>query len=226
MLLLDKYIILHYIALDNTLEAMTVKNILRYGSCQIRNFKKFTGSDSQNLYARLGVAIVISSVTWLTACEQQTGETIASPQSNPQLSSAIKIDLDSPAEDNDDNNKLKALPIACRNSVIMQAFDKKQSEVQVKGCGKVVAILADDNEGSRHQRFIVELEGVQPKHTVLIAHNIDLAPKVDGLKKADDVIFYGQYEYNQQGGVVHWTHHDPAARHQNGWIEYKGHRFQ
>ncbi len=46
MLLLDKYIILHYIALDNTLEAMTVKNILRYATCKIRNFKKFTSSDS------------------------------------------------------------------------------------------------------------------------------------------------------------------------------------
>jgi hypothetical protein len=57
----------------------------------------------------------------------------------------------------------------------------------------VTRILADDNDGSRHQRFILEVGGGR---TLLIAHNIDLAPRVTGLKVGDTVEFHGEYEWN------------------------------
>jgi hypothetical protein len=62
-----------------------------------------------------------------------------------------------------------------------------------------------DNQGSRHQRFILKLNSSQ---TLLIAYNIDLAPKIKNLKVGDHVNFYGEYEWNSKGGVIHWTHHD------------------
>ena len=106
---------------------------------------------------------------------------------------------------------------------IRQAFIDQRSNIQVQSSGRVKAILRDDNEGSRHQKFILEL-----KHglTVLVAHNIDLSPRLDGLKKGEIVEFYGEYEYSHQGGVLHWTHHDPQKKHADGWLKYKGRTYQ
>jgi len=98
-----------------------------------------------------------------------------------------------------------------------------QSGDQVRGRGAVVRILSDDNQGSRHQRFIVRLDG---NRTVLVAHNIDLAPRVAGLAEGDSVSFYGQFETNQRGGVIHWTHKDPQGRHVDGWLEHAGKRYE
>lgn len=94
---------------------------------------------------------------------------------------------------------------------------------QIRGSGSVIRILSDDNSGSRHQRFIIRLASGQ---TLLVAHNIDLAPRIDGIAVNDRVDFYGEYEWNSQGGVVHWTHHDPAGRHTDGWLRSKGRTYQ
>ena len=107
--------------------------------------------------------------------------------------------------------------------VIAHAFKNKLSDIQVEGSGKVVAILRDDNEGSRHQKFILELSNGQ---TLLVAHNIDLAPRIEHLEKGDTVQFNGEYEYSNQGGVMHWTHHDPNGRHEDGWLKHQGKIYQ
>ena len=106
---------------------------------------------------------------------------------------------------------------------IENAFKNHASNVQVEGQGKVVKILPDDNNGSRHQLFIVRLSSGQ---TLLIAHNIDLAPRVFSLRKGKVVSFAGEYEWNPKGGVIHWTHRDPEGRHPAGWIKYNGQIFQ
>ncbi len=123
-------------------------------------------------------------------------------------------------------NEQKVEKTACKNNVIVNAYKQGKSDVQVKGCAVVIKVLPDDTKGHKHQKMIVKLTDVSPKSTVLIAHNIDLAPRVKDLKKGDKISFYGEYEYNDRGGVVHWTHHDPAGRHQGGWIEKNGKRYQ
>ena len=100
-------------------------------------------------------------------------------------------------------------------------FQAKRSDVQVSGSGTVTRLLADDNEGSRHQRFILEIDSGL---TLLVAHNIDVAPRLTGLKVGDRVSFYGEYIYSEQGGTIHWTHHDPDGHHVDGWLESGGRR--
>ena len=78
-------------------------------------------------------------------------------------------------------------------------------------------MLSDDHEDSRHQRFVLQLGN---RETLLIAHNIDLAKRVP-VGMGDRVRFRGMYEWNELGGLVHWTHHDPHGVEDGGWINYR-----
>ena len=90
----------------------------------------------------------------------------------------------------------------------------------------VYRVLDDDNDGARHQRFLILLDpGDRRSGTVKISHNIDLAPRVP-LEQGDTVTIRGQFEYNDLGGVIHWTHHDPDRRREGGWIEHAGRRYE
>ncbi|MCK5664415.1 MAG: DUF3465 domain-containing protein, partial [Thiotrichaceae bacterium] len=80
---------------------------------------------------------------------------------------------------------------------LTNAYKNQQSDVQVDGKGFVIRILSDDTQGSQHQRFILKLSSGQ---TLLIAHNIDLAPRINSLLEGDVVEFYGEYEWNSKGG--------------------------
>jgi len=121
-----------------------------------------------------------------------------------------------------DSNTQQASNYNLSNS-IETAFEQKQSDVQVQDNGVVVKLLRDDLKGHKHQRFILKLDS---GNTILIAHNIDLAPRIDSLSKGDTVEFFGEYEYNAKGGVVHWTHHDPNKRHIDGWLKHKSKTYQ
>jgi hypothetical protein len=109
------------------------------------------------------------------------------------------------------------------DTAIASAFANHQSSLQVQGEGQVVTVLSDDNQGSRHQRFIIKLASGQ---TLRIAHNIDVAKRVAAIKVGDTIEFSGEYEWNPQGGAIHWTHHDPQGHHASGWIKHNGQLYQ
>ena len=117
--------------------------------------------------------------------------------------------------------------IACtpvrEKSPIDNAVEHHLRDVEVEGAGTVVAILPDDTEGSRHQRFLLRLDSGS---TVLVAHNVDLAPRVAPLHRGDEIAFKGEYIWNAKGGLVHWTHRDPSGHHQPGWLRHNGETFQ
>lgn len=101
-------------------------------------------------------------------------------------------------------------------------FSAQLSDRQVMLNTQVTRLLSDDLSGDPHQRFIVQLQNQQ---TLLVAHNIDLAPRVP-LQVQDSVQIFGEYEWNAEGGVVHWTHQDPNQQHVDGWIQHLGIVYQ
>lgn len=112
-------------------------------------------------------------------------------------------------------------PGSDKNHQLSELVKNRQSDVMVLLDGQVVKLLADDNRGSRHQKFIMAVG----EHTVLVAHNIDLAPRVP-IEAGEVVKVYGEYEWNDRGGVVHWTHDDPQNKHVGGWIEHNKKKFK
>jgi hypothetical protein len=112
-------------------------------------------------------------------------------------------------------------PARIGDEALAEAFRSRRSDLLVEGRGVVERVLSDDSKGSRHQRFILRLSSGQ---TLLVAHNIDLADRVP-LAVGDEVAFRGVYEWNDKGGVIHWTHRDPRGRRPGGWLEHAGKRY-
>jgi hypothetical protein len=109
------------------------------------------------------------------------------------------------------------------DAVLAAAFEDHAVDLQVQGGGVVARVLGDDTEGGRHQRFIVRLATGQ---TLLVAHNIDIAPRVEDLNVGDTIAFKGVYEWSPEGGTVHWTHRDPEGTHAPGWLLFDGRTYQ
>jgi hypothetical protein len=109
------------------------------------------------------------------------------------------------------------------DEAVLQLHQAQRSGEVVEGSGTVDRLLSDDRDGSRHQRFILRLDS---DLSLLVAHNLDLAPRIDDIEPGDRIEFRGQYEWNDQGGVIHWTHHDPSQRRPGGWLEHRGETYR
>jgi hypothetical protein len=103
-------------------------------------------------------------------------------------------------------------------AAVLEAYRRRSSDLWLEAAGVVERLLADDLEGDRHQRFILALPS---GHTLLMSHNIDVAPRVP-VAVGDTLEFRGEYEWNEQGGVIHWTHRDRRGRRPGGWIRHRG----
>ena len=102
---------------------------------------------------------------------------------------------------------------------ITEAFGARRNLPQVQGSGVVSKVLKDDTKGLKHQKFLLK---VSDNITILIAHNIDLAPRVPDIHKGDWISFKGEYIYTPKGGTVHWTHKDLRGHHQAGYLKHNG----
>lgn len=135
---------------------------------------------------------------------------------NKQLtgsSSSNQTPITADAPKNTSQNQSNALLEKIRDAAVNQ-----RSGWWLETEGVVIKNLKDDTKGHQHQKFLLKLA---PDITLLVAHNIDLAPRAN-IKKGDKIKIRGRYEWNNRGGVIHWTHHDPKGRKEGGWIYANG----
>ena len=137
---------------------------------------------------------------------------------------SFETTVSAPPQDREFRQNTRPVLVATTDGeqAILDAFQKRKSDVIVQTTATVKKNLPDDNIGSRHQKAILLLPS---GHTVLLAHNIDLADKVP-FNEGDTIEVCGEYEYTDQGGVIHWTHHDPRGRHEDGWIQHQGIQYK
>jgi len=50
--------------------------------------------------------------------------------------------------------------------------------------------------------------------------------RIAGFRLGDRIEFYGEYEWNNEGGVIHWTHHDPDELNIDGRILHNNNIYQ
>jgi hypothetical protein len=74
----------------------------------------------------------------------------------------------------------------------------------------------------KHQKFLMK---TADGHEVMVAHNIDLSPRVPA-KEGDSVKFRGEYIWTERGGKVHFTHKPQYGGFKGGWIELGGKKYE
>ncbi len=97
------------------------------------------------------------------------------------------------------------------------SYTKRDTGRWIEGTGFVRRLLNDQSDGARHQRIVIQVPGGS---TLLVAHNIELADRVP-VGVGDRIHFRGVYEWNELGGLIHWTHHDPMGDDDGGYVRFR-----
>jgi hypothetical protein len=111
---------------------------------------------------------------------------------------------------------------AAQNAAIQRAFEQRSAGAELTATGTVDRVLSDESGPSGpHERFIVRLPSGM---TVLIEPNLSIAPRVP-VAVGSAVTVHGEYVSNAEGGLLHFTHHDPDRSHEGGYVLYGGRRY-
>ncbi|CAA6810207.1 MAG: Unknown protein [uncultured Thiotrichaceae bacterium] len=175
-----------------------------FHACDVKLFMRVPMKTTKNLAI---IAVLIIAAIYQYLGEGNDGQNHKGASNQPSVSSTQNVQL--PNQD----------AVIKR---IRAAADDTNSKFWTTVQGTVIKNLKDDNEGSRHQKFLVK---VASDVTLLVAHNIDIAPRVP-VSEGDRVTLHGEYAWNNRGGVIHWTHRDLKGRRKGGWIEANGKRYE
>lgn len=115
---------------------------------------------------------------------------------------------------------------AAISSEVCAAYRAQRSNVEITTSGTVVKVLGVYNGPSgAHENFLVATSPATGcRLTLRVAHNVDIARRIP-LAPGEAVTLHGEYIYDSRGGIMHWTHRDPRGRHQGGYVEANGERY-
>jgi hypothetical protein len=82
----------------------------------------------------------------------------------------------------------------------------------------VIKVLPDDNQGLKHQKWIVRLSNGSQ---LMGVYNSDMCERVP-LKAGDVIAMGGQFIWTNEGGLLHWLHHDPRNHRPDGFVQLNG----
>jgi len=80
-------------------------------------------------------------------------------------------------------------------------------------------------ESGVHEHFDIRISSGAAEQDILVADNITVGVQAP-VKRGDDVIVKGVLEVDPSGPVIHWTHHDPANRHEAGFVMLGGRIYE
>lgn len=104
---------------------------------------------------------------------------------------------------------------------VARAYTTKKSGVMAEVEGVVTRILMDDNDGSRQQQFVINLQNGQ---MILIKHSADHSNRIP-LAVKDVVAVKGTYYWSEAGGIIRWTSDEAGSGYEPGWVEHEGARY-
>jgi len=165
----------------------------------------------KKLIAAILIVIAAGTIDYLKKPSSHTTDTVATNHNS----------LQSQQETKPSNTQIQP-PQQDVLQKIRQAEKSQKSGWWLEVKATVIKVLPDDTKGHQHQKFLIK---PAPDITLLVAHNIDLAPRVP-LRAGDSINVRGRYEWNNRGGVLHWTHHDPKGRQKGGWIIHNGQHYK
>lgn len=116
-----------------------------------------------------------------------------------------------------------ASPSQPDDAAIVQAQAAQAQKVELTVTAPVLKLLREENYREPHQRFLLSLSNGT---TVLVANDLKYGTYVPNLRPGALLRLHGEYIWNEKGGVLHWTHLSDEPRHESGYIDYNGWRYQ
>ena len=107
---------------------------------------------------------------------------------------------------------------ASDSDIIRAINDQRRVDFVEGGSMEVSKILPDDTNGLEHQKWVVRLSNGKQLQAV---YNLDMCPRVN-LKVGDKIAMGGQFVWTNQGGLLHWLHHDPRGNRPDGYVYVNG----
>lgn len=116
------------------------------------------------------------------------------------------------------NDLLSASQIRDDSDIVRAVNDQRRVDFVEGGGLTVTKLLPDDNNGLKHQKWMVRLSN---GFTMQAVYNSDLCPRVP-LKVGDVIAMGGQFIWTKGGALLHWLHHDPKGRRPDGFVFVNG----